>query len=237
MTKDREELKTAHLVSLGCARNRVDSEVMLGCLIEDGWKIVDSPEDAAVIIVNTCSFIKDAKEESIDVILSMAEIKKTGFNVRLVVTGCLTQRYQKDLLKGFPEVDLFIGTDEFHRINELLKDKSDSAGLFAKRTNYIYSGKLPRINTLSTVSAYVKIAEGCDHACSFCIIPKIRGRLRSRSVSDITQEVKELASQGILEIILVAQDLAAYGRDLGNVTLLDLLKSLVNIDGIEWIRL
>lgn len=232
-----KELLKLHLVSLGCSRNRVDSEVMVGTLLRDGWSSVDSPDEADAVVVNTCGFIASAKEESVDTILAMAELKKTNPRMKLVVAGCLTQRYKSQLAKGLPEVDLFIGTDEFSRIGELLANRQEQGAIFAKRTNYLYNEDMPRVNTLAAHSAYVKVAEGCQHNCAFCIIPAIRGRLRSRPVHSVVKEVMNLVDSGVQEINLIAQDLAAYGRDLKETDLLELLKALVKIDGLKWIRL
>lgn len=228
-----------HLVSLGCARNRVDSEVMLGTLGLHGASVASEPADADTIIVNTCGFIDAAKEESINTILEMAHFRNTNPELNLVVTGCLTQRYKTQLAKGLPEVDLFIGTDEFPRIAELLTKKigGDSEKIYTKRSHYIYSAEMPRINTLNKFSAYVKVAEGCQHNCSFCIIPAIRGRLRSRPLVNVLEEVKQLVTSGVIEINLIAQDLAAYGRDLEGHDLVALLRALVKIEGLKWIRL
>lgn len=230
--------RKVHLISLGCARNRVDSEVMLGTLLEKGWEISEQSEGADAIVVNTCGFIQAAKEESIDTILEAAEYKKLNENMKLVVTGCLTQRYKRQLAEGMPEVDLFIGTDEFTKLGELLDQPSDSLEkVHAKRTHYLYTEKMPRINTLTKHSAYVKVAEGCQHNCAFCIIPAIRGRLRSRPIDSVVQEVEKLVADGVVEVNLIAQDLAAYGRDQGSDNLLPLLKELVKVEGLQWVRL
>jgi ribosomal protein S12 methylthiotransferase len=229
--------RKVHLVSLGCSRNRVDSEVMVGTLLRDGWSSVESPEEADAVVVNTCGFIASAKEESIDTILSMAELKKSNPDLKLIVAGCLTQRYKSQLAKGLPEVDLFIGTDEFSKISEFLSTETQKGTVFAKRTNYLYNEDMPRVNTLAAHSAYVKVAEGCQHNCAFCIIPAIRGRLRSRPVHSVVKEIMNLVDAGVQEVNLIAQDLAAYGRDLKDVDLLELLKSLVKVEGLKWIRL
>lgn len=232
------------LVSLGCARNLVDSEVMLGSLFEKGWEKTLDPKTADAVIINTCGFIAAAKEESIDTILEFASLKKTHPQFQLVVTGCLTQRYKRQLAAGLPEVDFFLGTDEFTRVAELLDKSSQTSEdapkkgeVFAKRTHYLYNEHLPRVNTLSPFTAYVKVAEGCGHNCSFCIIPAIRGRLRSRPISSIVSEVEKLVAKGVIEINLIAQDLAAFGRDKGQDELLPLLKELVKIHDLRWIRL
>ena len=231
-----ENAKKVHLVSLGCSRNRVDSEVMLGSLFERGWQSTDEAEEADAIVVNTCGFIQSAKEESIDRILEAGEIKKSK-DLKLVVTGCLTQRYKRQLAEGMPEVDLFIGTDEFTKIADLIEQDSSEDRVHTKRTNYLYNEHIPRVNTLTKTSAYVKVAEGCQHNCAFCIIPAIRGRLRSRPIESVVTEVKKLVTEGVKEINLIAQDLAAYGRDKGTDELVPLLKELVKIDGLQWVRL
>lgn len=228
--------RKVHLISLGCARNRVDSEVMLGTMMGKGWLSTNAPEDADAIVVNTCGFIASAKEESIDTILQAAELKKAKPHMKLVVTGCLTQRYKAQLAKGLPEVDLFIGTDEFTKIGALLDDMPELGTIHAKRTHYLYNEEMPRVNTLAKHSAYVKVAEGCQHNCSFCIIPAIRGRLRSRPVSSVVKEVETLVANGVVEVNLIAQDLAAYGRDTGESDLFGLMRALVAIDGLQWIR-
>ena len=231
--------RKVHMISLGCARNRVDSEVMLGTLIGDNWSVTDAAEEADAVIVNTCGFIEPAKEESVNTILEAAELKEQNPDMKLIVAGCLTQRYKKKLVEGLPEVDVFIGTDEFPKIGNILNGYNDEekGKIYAKRTHYLYDGELPKTNTLSTGSAYVKVAEGCQHNCAFCIIPAIRGKLRSRPIPNVIKEAKKLAAEGVKEINLIAQDLAAYGRDWGNDDLLELLKGLVEIEGIEWIRL
>ena len=229
--------RKVHLISLGCARNRVDAEVMLGGMIDGGWEITDQPTEANAVVVNTCGFIGPAKEESIDTILEVAEYKKAKPEMKLVVTGCLSQRYKTQLSNGMPEVDFFLGTDEFPKIADYLDEPLPKGSVKAKRTNYLYSGELPKKNTLSKGSAYVKVSEGCQHNCAFCIIPAIRGRLRSRPVSSVLAEAKKLAGEGVQELNLIAQDLAAYGRDTGTADLLELLRELVKIEGINWIRL
>lgn len=233
-------LRKVHLISLGCARNRVDSEVMLGTLFKAGWDPTDYPGEADAIVINTCGFIDSAKEESVDTILQAAEHKKQNPDLKLVVAGCLTQRYRGQLAKGLPEVDLFVGTDQFPRIGEFLADrgKLSEERLQAARSHYIYSEHIPRVNTLARHSAYVKVAEGCQHSCSFCIIPAIRGKLRSRSVESVVNEVRSLTEEGVIEINLIAQDLAAYGRDRKDgADLLGLLRALVGIEKLRWIRL
>lgn len=236
--------RKVHMISLGCARNRVDSEVMLGTMMGTGWVVTDQAEDADAIVINTCGFIASAKEESVDTILRATELKETRPDLRVVVTGCLTQRYKTQLAKGLPEVDLFIGTDEFTRIGSLIDNLPKAARapgevtpVHAKRTHYLYNAEMPRVNTLAKHSAYVKVAEGCQHNCSFCIIPAIRGRLRSRPIASVVSEVEALVQKGVVEINLIAQDLAAYGRDRQDqADLFTLLKALVKIQGLRWIR-
>ncbi len=237
MEKVSELGKKVHVISLGCARNRVDSEVMLGSLMSQDWSVTDDPDQADAVVVNTCGFIESAKEESVQTILDIAELKKSNPELKLVVAGCLTQRYKSQLVEGLPEVDLFIGTDEFPKISDFLSENLPKGTLKAKRTHYLYDGSLPKKNTLTSSSAYVKVAEGCQHNCAFCIIPAIRGKLRSRPIPNVVAEVQNLAAEGVKEINLIAQDLAAYGRDWGSSDLLELLKKLVKIEGIEWIRL
>lgn len=235
------DTRSLHMISLGCSRNRVDSEVMVGTLHLNGFSSVDDPKLADVIVVNTCGFIESAKEESIDTILEMAEIKKSKPQTRLIVAGCLTQRYKGQLAKGLPEVDLFLGTDEFSKISEYLDELdlgSSKDRVKAKRTNYLYNEDMPRVNTLAKHSAYVKVAEGCQHNCAFCIIPAIRGKLRSRSIESVVKEVFQLVDSGVKEVNLIAQDLAAFGRDRVDQTdLIQLLKALVKVEGLDWIRL
>lgn len=237
-----------HLITLGCARNRVDSEVMLGTLLGDGWSYCEDPAEAEMIVINTCGFIQAAKEESIDTILEMAEYKKHS-SVILVVAGCLSQRYKSQLVKSLPEVDLFVGSDQFARLPDILeaheqqkRDQLHSRApaaqkLYTQRSGALYSDFMPRVNTLHSHCAYVKIAEGCDHQCAFCIIPAIRGRLRSRSIESVVQECKNLAEGGVREVNLIAQDLAAYGRDRGSEDLLPLLQKMAEVEGLSWIRL
>ena len=230
----------AGFISLGCAKNLVDTEVMLGLLAANNITITEDPQQADILIINTCSFIDSAKEESIETILQMAEYKTTGKCKCLIVAGCLGQRYQQDLLDELPEVDAIVGTGAWHRIieaiNTTISDKSRV--LLINETNTIYDENMPRISTTPFYSSYVKIAEGCSNCCSYCVIPKIRGTFRSRTIESIVAEVKKLVSSGVLEINLIAQDTTSYGRDLyGSSKLTELLKELVKIDGLMWIRL
>jgi ribosomal protein S12 methylthiotransferase len=230
----------AGFISLGCAKNLVDTEVMLGLLATNNIKITDNPQEADILIINTCSFIDSAKEESISTILQMADYKKHGNCRCLIVAGCLGQRYQQDLLDELPEVDAIVGTGDWHRIieaiNSTLVDKKRV--LLVGKTDTLYDETTPRINTTPFYSAYVKIAEGCSNCCSYCVIPKVRGFFRSRTTESIVTEVKNLVASGVKEINLIAQDTTSYGRDLyGSAKLTELLKELVKIDGLMWIRL
>ncbi|MFT6142649.1 MAG: ribosomal protein S12 methylthiotransferase [Myxococcota bacterium] len=228
-----------HLVSLGCPKNRVDSEVMVGSLMEGGYEFVDAADDADVIVVNTCSFIQPATEESIETVLDMAKYKTEGKCKKLIVTGCMVQRYGSSLEGELPEVDHFLGTGEYHRIRDVL-DARDSATprSFVDVPMYIHDEMAPRVNSWSQCSAYLKISEGCNHKCAFCIIPQLRGVLRSRTIESLVIEATALAMQGVVELNLVSQDSTAYGKDLGTKTGLgDLLRALATVDGIQWIRL
>jgi ribosomal protein S12 methylthiotransferase len=229
----------AGFISLGCAKNLVDSEVMLGMLARQDIQIIDDPHEAEILIVNTCSFIDSAKEESISTILQMAEFKQNGKCRGLIVAGCLGQRYQQELLDELPEVDAIVGTGAWHRIVEAVD--AITAGkrvLLINDTDSIYDETMPRISTTPFYSTYVKIAEGCSNCCSYCVIPKVRGAFRSRTIESILAEVKNLVIQGVKEINLIAQDTTSYGRDLyGKPKLTVLLKELVKIDGLMWIRL
>lgn len=228
--KDGE--KRLYFVSLGCPKNRVDSEVMLGTLAGEGYRVVQSAHDADVLVVNTCSFVEDARAESIDVICELAEGKGDR---KLVVAGCLAQRYPDQLREELPEVDLFVGTGEYQRIGELLR--GDSAVAVAK-PYYVADHLAPRVLTTARWTAYLKIAEGCSQRCTFCIIPQLRGKARSRPISSIVTEARELAEQGVLELNLIAQDLTHYGDDLKDgTTLAGLLRALTAVDGLRWIRL
>jgi len=226
-------------ISLGCAKNLVDTELMLGLLTKSNYIVTDSPEEADILIVNTCGFIDSAKEESISTILQMAEFKRNGKCKGLIVAGCLGQRYQQELLDELPEIDAILGTGAWHlivdAINELMAGRRV---LLIKDNDTIYDEKMPRVLVTPQYSAYVKIAEGCNNCCSYCIIPKIRGKFRSRTIDSIKAEVRMLALQGVKEINLIAQDTTSYGRDLYGVPrLTSLLQELVKNEEIRWIRL
>lgn len=228
-----------HLVSLGCPKNRVDSEVMIGKLRGSDCELVDSPDEADVIVVNTCSFIKPATEESIDTVLEMAGYKDSGNCEKLIVTGCMVQRFGAALEDELPEVDHFLGTGEYHRIDEVLKSRDATAPkTHVDVPMYIHDEFSPRVNSWKTHSAWLKISEGCNHRCAFCIIPTLRGKMRSRTIDSLVAEAHNLAAEGVKELNLVSQDSTAYGRDLGQGTDLGaLLRALAGVDGIEWIRL
>jgi len=227
-------------VSLGCPKNLVDSEVMLGTLARQGYSITNQKEDADVIVVNTCGFIDSAKKESIDTILEMAQLKAQGNCKKLVVAGCLAERYRTDIQKEIPEIDFVFGPDELGRILEAVQLDS-SAAVPDISIDALYSSKevptIPRILTTPSYMAYLKISEGCDHVCTFCAIPSFRGRFRSRGITDLVAESRRLAEQGVRELVIVSQDTMAYGKDLGLAHgLTTLLRELVKIDGLKWVR-
>lgn len=226
------------LISLGCDKNRVDSEIILANL-SNKCVIVNDPKIADIIVVNTCGFIEASKQESIDTILEMADYKDKYNCKILVVTGCLSQRYGKELLELMPEIDILLGTNDYSKLDKYIDQ-------YMKDHNKIYmcnySDKIinegERILTTPKYSAYIRIAEGCDNFCTYCIIPKIRGKFRSRPMENILREAKSLANQGVKEIILIAQDTTMYGKDIyGNSKIHELAKKLSEIDGIQWIRL
>lgn len=227
------------MVSLGCPKNRVDSEVMAGKLRTGAWELTDDPAEAEVIIVNTCSFIQPATEESVSTVLQMAELKREGQCKKLVVTGCMVQRYGSTLEGELPEVDAFLGTGEYHRIDEILATRGPGAQRsYVDTPLYLHDERSPRLNSWAPHSAYLKISEGCDHRCAFCIIPTLRGKMRSRTIPSLVAEARALAEQGVVELNLVSQDSTAYGRDLGEGTDLGaLLRALAGVDGVRWIRL
>ena len=204
---------TLYLLSLGCPKNRVDSEVMLGTLLEQGYELVQEAKDAEVVLINSCAFIGEAKQESIDAILEMARHKQAGTCKRLVVTGCLSQRYPNELAAEMPEVDQFLGTDEVGSIAKAIAGTVTRLAV-ADTPAYLYDDASPRRRSQAAHSAYVKIAEGCDRPCAFCIIPKLRGPQRSRTPESVVREAHDLVAGGTREICLIAQDLTTYGTDL-----------------------
>jgi ribosomal protein S12 methylthiotransferase len=225
------------LFSLGCPKNLVDSEVILGLLSKEGYLLTTDPSEADILIVNTCSFIQDATKEAIETILQLSQYKKEGCCHLLVVSGCLPQRYGKVLEKEMPEVDLFVGTGAFQHLPKILSQKRKTKS-FLTRPTFLYDEKTPRILSTPPFIAYLKIAEGCSNACTFCTVPRIRGPYRSRELRSVLKEAKRHADQGVQELILIAQDTTAYGRDLRDGTnLKKLLKGLVKVEGLRWIRL
>jgi len=252
-------------VSLGCPKNLVDSEVMMGLLARHGYELTPDREQADVIVVNTCGFIDAAKQESIDTILEMAQYKGAGSCKKLIVTGCLVERYRQELRAEIPEIDAMLGTNEIEQIvaasqgipipdrtpagngpvalnsrsslKQLPVIPAQALAVDDFKSLYLYDDRTPRLLTTPRFSAYLKIAEGCDHICSFCIIPKLRGRFRSRPIDSILREAENLAAQGVRELTLVSQDTTHYGEDLGiKDGLAQLLKRLARIDGLRWIR-
>ncbi len=229
----------AGFVSLGCSKNLVDTEVMLGLIKERSIELVNDPAEADILIVNTCAFIQSAKEESINTILNMAEYKDPtkGHCKTLIIAGCLGQRYGQELLDELPEADGIIGTEAWDRITEVIDETLKGNRLVIKGDEKIYDASVPRIPTTPQHTAYVKIAEGCNNRCAFCAIPLIRGKFRSRKIEDIVAEVKVLAAKGVKEIVLIAQDTTNYGHDIyGKPQLAKLLKELCRIEDIKWIR-
>jgi ribosomal protein S12 methylthiotransferase len=234
-------MEKVHLLTLGCPKNLADSELMLGALVSAGFEITLDPDEAQVLMVNTCAFIEAAKKESLDTILGAAEIKKRAPGRRLVVAGCMAQRYGDQLRAELPEVDIFVGTGNFLELPELLRRTETPEARpipYAGAAHLLPAADAPRIRTGDYFSAYLKLSEGCDHRCAFCIIPKIRGRHESRPSADIVAEARALAADGVHEINLIAQDLTAYGRDLEPLgSLAALLHDLNAIEGLRWIRL
>ena len=233
---------TVAFTSLGCDKNRVDSEVMLGILCKNGYRIVIDEKEADIIVINTCCFIKDALEESIETILEMAEYKKTGRCKGLIIAGCLGQRYEKEIFQEMPEVDAVIGTASYESvakiIERILNGENNIKELVDINTAMTESNAKNRMISTANYYAYLKISEGCDNHCTYCVIPQIRGRHRSRTIESLVEETEILAKQGVKEIVIVAQDSSIYGRDLyGESKLHILLEKLCEIEGIEWIRL
>ena len=234
------EKEKVSLVSLGCPKNLVDAEVMLGYLAQEGFSVTTDEREADIIIVNTCSFIKEAKQESIDTILDLADRKHDGRCRLLVVAGCLPQRYQEELARELPEVDIFVGTGDYPRIAEIIAEKSKTDGQlrYVGDPNYVFDADLPRLQSSPYYTAYLKIAEGCSNCCSYCVIPSLRGAFRSRPMEKVLAEARTLVAGGVKELNLIAQDITGYGRDLeGGITLERLIEELAKLDGLAWIRL
>ncbi|MFN2455984.1 MAG: 30S ribosomal protein S12 methylthiotransferase RimO [Pyrinomonadaceae bacterium] len=235
-------MKKIGFVSLGCPKNLVDSEVMMGRLKESGYEITTDASEADTLVVNTCGFIDAAKKESIDAILEAARLKMEGRCQRLVVAGCLVERYRDELRAEMPEVDAFIGTNQINDITTVCDEKTNTRSLPVlalgnQSATYLYDESTPRVLATPGYSAYIKIAEGCDRPCAFCFIPQMRGHFRSRRFGSIISEAQQLAAKGVKELILVAQDSSRYGEDLGQKdSLAHLLRELSHLDGIEWVR-
>jgi ribosomal protein S12 methylthiotransferase len=234
-----------HFISLGCPKNLVDSEIMAGTLLNEGFKVVGEASDADTVIVNTCGFIEDSRKESVQRILEMAELKKDGKIKKIVVAGCLTQRYKNDLVDGLPEADLFVGSGEFQNIAKIIKnhEKGSTQKTFFNLPTYLQQQTTPRVNSQPGHRAYLKISEGCLKRCAFCAIPVIRGNLQSRNIESIVSEAHQLASQGVKELIIISHDFTDYGWDLrrknphAKDSPVELLKALEHVGGIQWIRL
>jgi len=226
-----------HFVSLGCPKNRVDTEIMLGIAERAGYRQVADPAEAAVIVVNTCGFIDAAKEESIETILELARHKQTGRCSKLVVTGCLSQRHPDELAREMPEIDHLLGSSDMPKLEQVLRGKAERM-LVGHPADWLVTASDPRRVSTRGRSAYVKLAEGCNRTCSFCVIPELRGKQRSRSADDIVREVEQLADAGVIEVNLVSQDTVAWGRDLTSApSLASLVERIANVPGIHWVRL
>jgi ribosomal protein S12 methylthiotransferase len=234
------EVAKIGFISLGCPKNLVDSEVMIGLLQAQGHVLTADPADAEILVVNTCSFIADSKRESIETILAAAQLKNSGSCRKLIVTGCMAERYPKEIRSDLVEVDAILGTNQIEEIVRAVSGESVAPPNSYGRSDvdlYLYDGATPRTLIGPRYSAYLKISEGCDHTCSFCIIPKIRGRLRSRSIPSLVSEATRLAAQGVKELTLISQDTTSYGTDLGiQDGLANLLQALDSVDGLRWIR-
>ncbi len=235
-------MKKVGFVSLGCPKNLVDSEVMMGTLAEAGWEITNNADEADTVVVNTCGFIESAKQESVDAILEATSLKSDGRAKRVIVAGCLVERYRDDLIKELPDVDAFIGTSQIGEILKAADDRFDAKELTLtpvgnKSATYLYDFDTPRYRATESHTAFIKIAEGCDRPCAFCSIPGMRGSFRSRRFGSIIEEARNLGKQGVKELVLIAQDSSRYGEDLGEVdALAALIRALGEIEEIEWVR-
>jgi ribosomal protein S12 methylthiotransferase len=243
--KSENAEQTIHFVSLGCPKNRVDTEVMVGVAEAAGLELVADAEDADVVVVNTCGFIGEAKKESVDTVLEMAELRAHGRMKRLVVAGCLSQRYAAELSKELPEVDHFLGSSDMLKLGEVLARKDAARMLVGNPAQWVIGKSDPRVLSQARHSAYVKIAEGCNRSCSFCAIPSMRGKQRSRAVEDVVDEVASLVAQGVVEVNLISQDTISYGKDLPGhsegkaegARLADLVEKVADVAGLRWLRL
>ncbi|HEY4016271.1 MAG TPA: 30S ribosomal protein S12 methylthiotransferase RimO [Polyangiaceae bacterium] len=232
-------MRKVHFVSLGCVKNRVDTEVMLGVATGEGWTLVDEPDEAEVIVVNTCGFIGEAKKESIDTVFELAEYKKVGACKKLVVAGCLSQRYPGELAAQMPEVDHFLGSSDMMKLGQVLAGGADRM-LVGNPADWVVRASDPRVVTQSRASAWLKLGEGCNRTCAFCVIPQIRGAQRSRTADDVVAEAERLVGAGAVELNLVSQDTVAYGRDLpraGRSSLAQVVRRVADIGGVRWVRL
>ena len=237
-------MKKIGFISLGCPKNLVDSEVMMGQLRQSGYEITADANEADTVVVNTCGFIESAKKESIDAILEAARLKTEGKAQRLVVAGCLVERYREELREEMPEVDAFIGTNQIGEITKVCGERTNTRSLPVLQTpignqtaTYLYDESTPRVLATPGYTAFIKIAEGCDRPCAFCFIPQMRGHFRSRRFGSVMNEAEQLAKRGVKELVLVAQDSSRYGEDLGERdALAHLLRELSHLDGIEWVR-
>jgi ribosomal protein S12 methylthiotransferase len=245
-----------HFVSLGCVKNRVDTEVMLGVAGRGGWRVVEEPDEAEVIVVSTCGFIGEAKRESIDTIFELSEYKRVGACKKLVVSGCLSQRYPGELAGQMPEVDHFLGSSDMLKLERVLAGDAERM-LVGNPADWVVKASDPRVVTQSRASAWLKIAEGCDRACAFCVIPSLRGKQRSRTADDVVAEAERLVAGGAIELNLVSQDTVAWGRDLSRAarvagagpeivglrartetgSLADLVRRVAEVPGVQWVRL
>lgn len=245
MKTQTTENKTVHFISLGCPKNLVDSEIMAGTLMKDGYQVVGEAEDADTVIVNTCGFIEDSKKESIQRILDMSDLKSEGKIKKVVVAGCLTQRYKEELVEGLPEADLFVGSGEFQNIAKILKqsDAGETQKTFFNLPTYLQEESTPRVNSQPGHRAYLKISEGCMKRCAFCAIPLIRGNLQSRTIDAVVAEAKILVAGGVKELIIISHDFTDYGWDIRRKdptrkeSPVELLKALDQVEGLQWIRL
>lgn len=239
------EIKKVHFISLGCPKNLVDSEIMAGTLMKDGFEIVGDEHSADTVIINTCGFVEDSKKESIQRIIEMGNLKKEGKIKKLVVAGCLTQRYKNDLVDDLPEADLFVGSGEFQNINKILKENiaGNKQKTFFNLPTYLQEESTPRVNSQPKHRAYLKISEGCLKRCAFCAIPLIRGNLQSRTLVNVVNEAKLLVAGGVKELLIISHDFTDYGWDLRKKNKeaiespLELLKALDKVEGLRWIRL
>lgn len=245
MNSNTTENKKVHFISLGCPKNLVDSEIMAGTLMKDGYQVVGEADQADTVIVNTCGFIEDSKKESIQRILDMGDLKQEGKIKKVVVAGCLTQRYKEELVEGLPEADLFVGSGEFQNIAKILKNSEagDKQKTFFNLPTYLQQEETPRVNSQPGHRAYLKISEGCMKRCAFCAIPLIRGNLQSRSIDAIVAEAKLLVAGGVKELIIISHDFTDYGWDIRRKdptrkeSPVELLKALDQVEGLQWIRL